>query len=138
MTKLKYLCWTKFHSFRYHCFNLYLNNNQKNLEDLLNINMDFDSFKELMAIILVGRGDFSNFNKSWDAVDLFLSGINRTNETETIKLLLRFVLANHWNQNSHLNVSPPTRFNIDKQAPYLYKFLVVEGISKLKPIKFKT
>lgn len=87
-----------------------------------------------MAIILVGRGDFSNFNESWNGIDLFLSGIGRTNKTETIKLLLPLVLANHWNQNSHSDAILPTRFNIDKQALYLYKFLVVEGISKLKPI----
>jgi hypothetical protein len=77
-----------------------------------------------VAIILVGRGDFSNFNDSLNNVSSVFK--NEIDDTLPIKLFLLLALKKSWSPNSPSNVSLTTLFND-----------LVEGMNKLQGIKFK-
>lgn len=127
MTQLNYLCYTKFHEFRDCCSKIYLNDNLGNsIEEKINSfpSININAFLELVAIILVGRGDFSNFNDSLNNVSSVFK--NEIDDTLPIKLFLLLALKKSWSPNSPSNVSLTTLFND-----------LVEGMNKLQGIKFK-
>lgn len=90
----------------------------------------FDSVKELIAIILVGKGDFPNFNDSLKAVNSFL---NSAGNTPLDRMSLSLFLADSRNQSY-----PPTRFSVNPPpkpptslcAQFLINYLI-EGRDKL-------
>lgn len=108
-------------------------------------NMRGDSFKELMAIVLVGKGDFSNFNDSFDKVNSFLNFVENSVGSITLDkhILLNLLLANRWDQNSHSNVGLPTLFSLNQRPELTSSFCLrslaqylTEGKDKLKKLKF--
>lgn len=68
-------------------------------------NMFSDSFKELMAIILVGKGHFSNFNDSLNAVDSFQKFLSTAGLNGIyLSAFLENPLAKTWSQSGLSNV----------------------------------